>query len=67
MCNLCSDNQKEVQAEQKRLYHIADNLTRLSMKYVRMAQGRTDPHSEDAKQIANLSRIIIRELVEEWV
>ena len=67
MCNLCSSDPAEVHAEKKRLSSLSNKLSRLSKEYDNLAIGSIKPHSNDAKRVAMLSRMIIRDLVEEWV
>ena len=65
MCALCAENEKE--AERKRLVAYATRLRELASKYDAMANGRIKPHTDEAKNIGFAARMVVRELVEQWV
>lgn len=67
MCELCSNNAEEKQAEVRRLLIMKDRLDNLSGLYEQLAYGELKPHSKDMDKVSSLSKLIIKNLVEEWL
>ena len=55
MCQMCSDNQVDVQREKDRLYEEARHLTALACFLREIALGKVDPHGEQAPKIQDLA------------
>lgn len=67
MCQLCSSDEKERQAERDRLYAQAERLQLLAAKIQHMASGNLKPHTTQAGHVTSIAHSVIRSLVEDYV
>lgn len=65
MCDLC-DEKTKVQAH-KNAHAFANRLRNLAAYYDGMGSGLIKPHSDESKQVAAAGRLVVRQLVEDWV
>lgn len=67
MCDVCVERREGRKFTETTAFRIAEELSDLQTKYIDMACGKLDPHGDDAKKVAQLARIVIRRLVEDWI
>ncbi len=65
MCDLCNEETKALAKEHMK--YLAIRMRELSRLYDDMASGKVKPHSEQAKNMSYTARMLVRELVAEWV
>ena len=67
MCGLCSPDTEEQAAERKITIYRAEQMEKMAKSYREMASGKIHPHSEEAAKIGRTARLLIKELVSEWL
>lgn len=67
MCNLCSDDPKEREAERRKMHSQATRLRELATDMDAMADGYRKPHTQDGELLALKAQSAIRFLVEDYL
>jgi len=67
MCQLCSNDKKERDADKARLKEQAERLEKMAAHLRALAAGQIKPHGVYSESYTLIARNAIRYLVEEWM
>ena len=67
MCTLCSNDEKERGAARNHHAAMSDRFEKAARYYDDLANGLSKPHDKRAKEFGHTARVLIRELVDEWM
>lgn len=67
MCTLCSQDEKEQKAAREHHKRMSDRFKKAARYYDDLAYGLAKPHDDLAKQFGHTARVLIQELVNEWM
>ena len=67
MCDLCDKNEQTVKFAKLGKLYRAKQLRRMADMETHLAEGRMQPHLEEAKELGVLARQLIRYLAEDYL